>query len=246
MRSSLITIILSLIFALTAGCTDATTTPTTGTAEGLWNGNTSTSRTLTIAVLDDGTMYAFYSAVANPAVIAGVIQGNGTSNNGTFMASNVKDFGIGVTALEATVSANFGARQFFNGSINYQAGGTVSFNTSYNTAYDTTPAIVSFTGVYQGQVGSSVGAQPATITMASDGTFTGSEQSGCTFTGKATVRTRGNVLDQSITFGGSPCFFAGSTFQGVVYLDLLTRRLFAAAPNTSRTDAVIFFGTKII
>ena len=86
--------------------------------------------------------------------------------------------------------------------------------------------------------------QTANVTVATDGTFTGAEQSGCTFTGKVTPRTRGNVFDQSLTFGGAPCFFAGSTFQGIVYFDIPTRRLYMAAPNSPRTDAAIFLARR--
>ena len=64
--------------------------------------------------------------------------------------------------------------------------------------------------------------QTTTVTALADGTYTGNEQNGCTFTGKVTVRTHGNVFDQSITFGGAPCFVAGSTFQGIVYFDIPT------------------------
>jgi hypothetical protein len=226
------------------GCSDATTTPTTtSTAEGLWSGNTNTGRTLTAAVLDDGTYYFFYSIPANPLFIAGVIQGAGTSNNGGFNSTNTKDFGIGVAPQNATVSSTFSARQFFNGSINYTTGTTVNFTTSYNTAYDTTPSFTTVAGTYSGQAGSSGGSQPATVTVTADGTFIGTEQNGCQFTGKATARTRGNVFDATMTFGTAPCFFASSTFQGIAYFDIPNHRLFAAAPNSTRTDAAIFFST---
>ena len=182
----------------------------------------------------------------NPNQIAGVIQGTGASNNGSFTSPNTKDFGIGVAVQDATISADIAARQFLNGSIAYSGAGTVTFTSSYNTAYDTTPTVASLAGVYTGQAGSSGGVQAATVTAAADGTFTGIEQSGCTFTGTVTARTRGNIFDQSIAFGGAPCFFAGSTFQGIVYFDIPTRRLLAAAPNSLRTGAAIFFGTKIL
>jgi hypothetical protein len=243
--------LLGMAIALSAsGCGNQTPDQTpvliSNTAEGLWFGTTDTNRTLTAAVLDDGTYYFFYSVPANPNQIAGLIQGNSTSNNGRFTSSNTKDFGIGVTVLEATISGNAAARQFFNGSIAYSGAATVTFTSSYNTAYDTTPTIASLAGVYTGQAGSSGGIQTANVTVAADGTFTGTEQNGCTFTGKATARTRGNVFDQSITFGGPPCFFAGDTFHGIVYFDIPTRRLHTAAPNSFRTDAAIFFGTKTI
>ena len=148
--------------------------------------------------------------------------------------------------LDATISTNYAARQFLNGSITYSGASPVTFTSSYNTAYDTTPTVASLAGVYTGSAGSSGGVQTATVTVAADGTFTGAEQNGCTFTGKVTARTRGNIFDQSIIFGGAPCFFADSTFQGIVYFDIPTRRLYTAAPNSLRTDAAIFFGTKIL
>ena len=245
-------ILLGIALALNAsGCGSQTSDQTSAQPQqillrGLWAGTTNTNRTLTVAVLDDGTYYFFYSAAANPNQIAGVIQGTGTSNNGSFTSSNAKDFGIGIAVRDATISADIGARQFFNGSIAYSGADTVTFTSSYNTAYDTAPTVASLAGVYTGQAGSSGGVQTATVTAAADGTFTGIEQSGCTFTGTVTARTRGNVFDQSMTFGGAPCFFAGSTFQGIVYFDIPTRRLYAAAPNSPRTDAAIFFGTKIL
>jgi hypothetical protein len=247
MLRQLITL-LGIAIALSAsGCGDQTPVLTSAnTAEGLWFGTTNTNRTLTAAVLDDGTYYFFYSVSANPNQIAGVIQGTGASNNGSFASPNTKDFGIGVTVLDATISANYAARQFLNGSIPYSGAGTVTFTSSYNTAYDTTPTVASLAGVYTGQAGTSGDVQTTTVTALADGTYTGNEQNGCTFTGKVTVRTRGDIFDQNITFGGAPCFFAGSTFQGIAYFDIPSRRLYTAAPNSLRTDAAIFFGTKIL
>ena len=247
MLRQLLTVLVIAVALSASGCGDQTQPVTpASTAEGLWSGTTNTNRTLTDAVLDDGTYYFFYSAVANPAQIAGVIQGNGASNDGNFTSSNTKDFGIGVAALDATIDADYAARQFLDGSIIYSGAGTVTFTSSYSTAYDTTPTVASLAGVYTGQLGDSLGLQTANITVLSDGTFTGSEQNGCTFTGTATPRTKGNVFDQITTFGGAPCLLPGSTFQGILYFDIPTRRLYTAAPNSLRTDAAIFFGTKII
>lgn len=248
MLRQLITV-LGIVIALSASsCSDQTTDDVTSqnTAEGLWVGTINTNRTLTAAVLDNGTYYFFYSVVANPTQIAGVIQGTGTSNNGSFTSSDTKDFGIGVAVRDATISADYTARQFLNGTVTYTGTATTTFTSSYNTAYDTTPTVASLAGVYNGQLGSSGGAQTANMIVQPDGTFTGSDQNGCTFTGKATARTRGNVFDQSITFGGTACSFAGSTLLGILYFDIPTRRLSTAAPNSLRTDAAIFFGPKTL
>jgi hypothetical protein len=239
-------LLLGIAIALSASGCDVQPPESESTAEGLWSGTTNTNRTLTAAVLNDGTYYFFYSAAANPNQIAGVIQGIGTSNNGSFTSLNTKDFGIGVSLFDATISANYAARQFLNGSITYSGADTVTFTSSYNSAYDTAPTVASLAGVYTGQAGNSGGLQTANVIATADGTFTGTEQNGCTFTGKTTARTRGNVFDQNITFDGTLCFFSGSTFQGIAYFDISTRRLYMIAPNSLRTDAAIFSGTKIL
>lgn len=248
MLRQLITV-LGIAFALSAGgCGVQTPAEVTSknTAEGLWVGTINTNQTLTAAVLDDGAYYFFYSVVANPNQIAGVIQGTGTSNNGSFTSSNTKDFGIGVAVRNATISADYAARQFLNGTIPYSGAGTTTFTSSYNPAYDTTPTVASLAGVYNGQLGSSGGAQTANMLVQADGTFTGNEPNGCTFTGTVTARTRGNIFDQSITFSGTACSFAGSTLLGIMYFDIPTRRLYTAAPNSLRTDAAIFFGPRTL
>ncbi|HJT20141.1 MAG TPA: hypothetical protein VJ746_06705 [Nitrospira sp.] len=247
MKTHLAAMLVSLAISMIAGCTDVTTTPpaTGTTAEGQWNGTTNTGRQVIGAVLDDGSYSLFYSLPgASLLQIAGVIQGNGTSNNGSFTSTNAKDFGIAISpAQNAAVLANFSPRQSFTGTINYQVGGTVGFTTSYNTAYDTTPSFTAVAGTYQGIAGSTTGSQPATVNVFADGTFNAREQSGCLFSGTATPRTKGNVFDITITFGISPCTFAGLTFQGIAFFDIPTHRLFAVAPNGLRTDAAIFFST---
>ncbi len=235
------------LFLCLPGCEPLEETDqSSGSVEGLWTGSASTQRTLTTAVPDGSTYYVFYTVVGNPNQIAGVIQGAGTAENGTFSSANAKDFGIGSGVLEATLAATFGAKQSFNGSITYSTGGVFSFTHTYNSAYDTAPPLSSLAGVYQGQAGRSGGSETATVTVSSDGTYSGSQQDGCTFTGRITPRARGNVFDAVIAFGGAPCFFGADTLQGIWYLDIPTQRLYAAAINGARTDAVILFGVKIL
>ena len=213
-------------------------------AEGLYSGSMNTNRTVLAVVLDDGTYYFFYSVPANPNLIAGVIQGNGTSTNGTFTSVNTKDFNAeGFGVLDPTISASYAARQSLGGSLTYP-GTSVTFTSVFNPAYDLAPSLASLAGTYTGQAGSAGGVQPATVTITSTGGFTGVEADGCVITGTATPRVRGNLFDFSATFGAAPCEFIGTTFVGHAYLDVTTRRLYAAAPASNRTNAVIFSGTK--
>ncbi len=146
--------------------------------------------------------------------------------------------------LSATIAASYAARQSLNGSIMYPGANGATFTSTFDPAYDTTPSLASLAGTYTGQAGSSGGVQSATVTVASNGVFTGVEADGCTFTGTASPRVRGNIFDQSVTFGGAPYEFAGSTLVGIAYLDVPNRRLYGAAPVSNRTNAVIFSGTK--
>jgi hypothetical protein len=214
-------------------------------AEGLYSGSTNTNRTLTAVVLDDGTHYFFYSAPANPTLIAGVVQGNGTSNSGSFTSANARDFNIeGLGVLSATITASYAARQSLSGSITSPGASDTTFTSTFDPAYDTTPSLASLAGTYTGQAGSAGGVQSATVTVASNGVFTGVEADGCSFTGTASPRVRGNIFDQNVTFGGAPCEFSGSTLVGIAYLDVPNRQLYGAAPASDRTNAVIFSGTK--
>ena len=243
--------ILGIALALTVGgCggesnSNSAPATTSGSAEGLYSGSTNTNRTIVSVVLDDGTYYFFYSVPANPNLIAGVLQGNGTSNNGSFTSADARDFNIeGLGVLSATIAASYAARQSLSGSITYPGASGATFTSTFDPAYDTTPSLASLAGTYTGQAGSSGGVQSATVTVASNGVFTGVEADGCTFTGTASPRVRGNIFDQSVTFGGAPCEFAGSTLVGIAYLDVPNRRLYGAAPASNRTNAVIFSGTK--
>jgi len=237
--------VVSLLILHGCGEPEEATTPQASSAEGFWVGRTNTNRTLTGVVLDDGTYYLFYSVAGNPAQIAGVIQGTGTSDNGAFTSSNTRDFRIGASAQSATLSATYANRQFLNGTVTYAGGAIVTFTSSFNTAYNSNPTLAAVSGFYTGQAGSSGGVQAATVNVTADGAFAGAETNGCAFTGTATPRIRGNAFNQTIVFGALPCFFTGSTFQGIALFDLAALRLMTAAPNGTRTDAAIFSGLRI-
>ena len=245
--------ILGMAMALTVGGCGSegdsnpppTAAPPSSSAEGLYSGSTNTNRTVVNAVLDDGTYYFFFSVPANPAVLAGVVQGTGTSNNGSFTSGNARDFNLEAQGvLSATIAASYTARQALSGSITYPGASDTTFTSTYDPAYDTTPTLATLAGTYTGQAGSVGHEQAATVTVDANGVFTGVEDDGCSFTGTATPRVRGNIFDQSVTFGGAPCEFAGTTFLGIAYLDVPNRRLYGAAPASNRTNALMFSGTR--
>src|SRR5688572_14429387 len=92
--------VLSIVLAFTIsacgdGGDDNSSSPTASAgAEGLWNGTTNTGRAVSGIVLDDGIYWVLYSVVGNPNIVAGVVQGNSNSQNGSLTSSNTKDFNL--------------------------------------------------------------------------------------------------------------------------------------------------------
>lgn len=219
--------------------------PPPATAEGFWVGTTNTNRDVAGVVLDDGTYYFLYTGVGNPDVIGGVIQGTGVSSSGSFSSTDARDFNLeGLGVLAATISASYNARQTLNGTVTYANGDAVTFTSTFDADYDTTPSLAALAGTFTGQVAFSGGVEDANVTVSASGAISGAGASGCTVTGTAAPRSRGNVFNISLTFGGAPCFFANQTLSGIAHFDSAAKALFAAAPNATRTDGILFLGVK--
>lgn len=221
------------------------TTSTPSPAEGLWQGTTSTNRSVSGFVLDDGTYWFLYSVAGSPSIIAGAAQGNASASNGSFSSSNGKDFNLeGSGISDFTMAGTYTARTSLNGTMTYSPSGTVTFTNTYNPDYDLTPSLAAMAGNYAGAAATSAGVEPTAVAISGSGVITGSGQSGCLFTGIATPRARGNVYNISVTFGGGVCTLGTSTVSGIAHFDAATKILRSAALNSARTDGFIFVGAK--
>jgi hypothetical protein len=217
-------------------------------ATGLWKGQTNSNRTMTALVFANGSYYVFYSRNNDPSVIAGVIQGQGSITGNNFNSGNAKDFNLeGAGILDATVSSTVASQSSLNGSVSYAntSYGTTTFNSSYSKDFESSPSLSAVAGSYLGSVSSFAGTEVANVTISNSGAITGSGQtSGCSMTGTLTPRNDANAYNVTLTFGASPCLLANQTITGISYFDASAKRLYAAAPNATRTDGVLFVGTK--
>ena len=169
-------------------------------AEGLWNGTTTTGRTVTTLVLDDGTYWVVYSAAGNSAVLGGVAEGNSVSNNGQVSSSNGLDVnleGFGVNAF--TMSGTYTPNGSLNGTLQYPQT-SQGFTAAYDTDYDLTPSLATIAGDYSGVVDIGSGLESVLVTVTSDGHIGGMGASGCTFTGIASLHAHGNVYNPASNF----------------------------------------------
>lgn len=216
-------------------------------AEGLWSGTDSTSRSVTGMVLQDGTYWILYSIPHVAAVLGGVIQGSGSSLNGSFSSSDGVDFNVeGQGVNNATLSASYVTRQTLNGSVAYPAlNQAYTFTSAYDPAYEQTPAISAIAGTYSG-ISSVPGTNEVTsVVITSPGVIAGAGTGGCKFLGTVTPRARGNVYDLSIAFSGGACSSGTSKVTGIGYYDSVAKRFYAGALNQARTSGLLYLGIRL-
>lgn len=214
--------------------------PAATSAEGLWKGTTPTGRAVGALVLDDDSFWVLYTVIGNPSVVAGLVQGNGTSNQGSFTSSNTKDFNLeGAGILDATISGAYVQKKSLNGTITYQGGGTGSFTTTYDVDYELAPNATLVAGTYSVPTPDN---QTVTVTVSSAGAISGSSTNGCTYAGSFAPRAKGNVFNSTVT---GICSNSTDTFNGVAFYDAATQRLYSAGLNSTRTSGFIFIGTKL-
>ena len=216
-------------------------------AEGLWIGSTSTSRTLTGFVLEDGSYWLLYSLPHASSFIAGVVQGSGNSLNGSFSSADGVDFNLeGQGISNTTVSASYMVKQSFNGSVSYPSlNQAYTFTSSYNADYELNPSLSAVAGTYTGIASVAGSDELTTIAVSAPGIVVGTGlTSGCKFLGTARPRATGNLYDLSVAFGGGTCSSGTNAVAGIGYLDASAKRLYLAALNKSRSNGLIFVGIK--
>jgi hypothetical protein len=214
-------------------------------AEGLWNGTTDTGRSVAGLVLNDGTYWFLYSPVGNPNVLAGLVQGNGSSQTGSFTSSNTRDFNFeGPAILDAILAGSYVKKQSLSGTVTYVLGGQTTFTSTYDADYDLTPDVNLVVGTYTGSTPTDGGTEDVTVTVSAPDSITGSSITGCNFVGSFSPRSHGNVYDVSVTFAGGVCSNGTSTVNGVAFFDAATKTLYSAALNSTRTNGFVYVGTK--
>ncbi len=211
-------------------------------AEGRWTGTISTGRAVAGLVLEDGSYWLFYTAVGTPTVLAGLIQGIGTSHSGSFGSSNTRDFNLeGAGIRAATMTGSYVPNKSFQGTIAYVNGDTENFTSTYDADSELAPNVTQVAGIYAGL---RTDQHTITVTVDSVGTLSGHGSDGCTVAGTLSSLTQGNVFHTSLTFDDGSCRQGPVTLTGVAFYDIATQRLYIAALNKARTTSYLFLGAK--
>lgn len=221
------------------------------TAEGTYRGtitNSPSASAFSAIVLEDGQFWTAYgNSVGGGLVVSGLIQGQGTSSNGSFTSSTVKDFGA-VPALAGTLSATYVSGVSLSGTIT-AGGSTVGFNgTAVPAAEFNYNAPASLSSVVGNWNLSSTSGDAIALAVAANGTFTGTATGGCSVSGTVAPRPSGkNVFNIQFTNGPAPCELPGWSGGGIgLYTTLSngTHQLTVAVVDVSRTYGSVAFGTR--
>jgi len=220
---------------------------TLGLAQGAWSGTTTTGVSYESIILPNDKFYSVYGTMTGSSfLISGMMTGQGGSRDTSYSASLTDFFSTG-TVLPASLTASYVAGSSMNGTVSesdYQIVFSGRPVPSSTFPYDTPATVASIQGVWNGAL---LDGSAATVTINSDGTFTGSN-SGCTFAGSAVPDTSGkNFFNVTITFGGSPCVLPNqqATGIGVEYLlaDRKTHQLMVAA-SVGTSAGTAFVATR--
>jgi hypothetical protein len=237
--------------ALTACGGGGSSSTSAGTAEGVYKGtvsNSSTASAFNAVVLEDGQIWALYgNSIGGTLFVSGLIQGQGTTNNGSFSSSSVKDFGTN-PSVAGTLNASYVAGASLAGTFS-SASGNVSLAGTAVPAADfnyNTPALLS--DVLGNWTLISTSTNVISMNIAANGTYTGTDTGGCTLSGTITPRSSGkNIFNTTMSIGPAPCALPGWTGGGIgIYSTLTngTHQLILAAVDSSRAYGSASFGTR--
>ena len=216
--------------------------PTALSAEGRWTGISSTGRTVAGLVLEDGSYWLFYTERGNPQVLAGLVQGTGTSHASSFGSSNTRDFNLdGAGIRAATMRGSYVPNKSLLGTIAYFNRDTESFTSTSDADAESAPNLTQLAGTY---VGLRADNHTVTVTVDSAGTLSGHSTDGCTVAGTLSPRAKGNVFHTSMRLEGGACRHGTEALTGVTFYDATTNRLYSGALNNARTTSYLFLGTK--
>ena len=208
-----------------------------------------------LLLLEDGTYYTLAGTGTGSAfTVEGFIEGSGTetdsavdSTSTQFMSNNARDFSSQPPtpfSFSATTVINVGITGGFyaSGGVNVQLIGAPISTTlyDYNAAAQLSDVVGSWDFSAEGQV-------EVTLTISSNGTYSGTDVDGCSSSGTLTPRPSGkNVFNVTYLDGPAPCPEPGLSATGVAFVTTPAsgpRRLYLMGTTPNRSEGFAVFGT---
>ncbi|MFZ4479047.1 MAG: hypothetical protein ACOYNZ_04030 [Rhodoferax sp.] len=234
--------LLTAIAAMTAcgggGGGSNTTAPVNGTAEGFWNGTITGGYSASVAILENGETWGAYSSGNS---LVGAIYGQTSSSDASLSGSGSFFNFVRRQSGAGTYTGSVSPKS----TINFTTNGGDRFTGNYSATYDQPASLASLAGSYSGfSVTGTTSAQSTPIVISSTGAISGVAL-GCTATGTAKPRASGkNIFDVQLSFSGTCALGNGASTSGIAYYDVTTRQVGVITLNSSKTDGLIYLGTR--
>ncbi len=214
--------------------------PSVNTAEGLWQGSSSTGATVTVAILENGESWGG-ATVGNTLVSA--LAGNASGNGTSFSASGSEFYFTSNTVGTGSFTGTVTQKQRIEATSNN--GSTI--NLAYNPYYDQGVTAAEIAGNYtlSGRI-ARFSITNMSFTIGANGNFT-IVDGGCTTTGVATPRASGKAIVNVTATGVGNCALGnGVLLSGIAVLDKSTtpNTLSVIALNSGKTDGLVLLGRK--
>lgn len=218
-------------------------------AEGVYGGTASSGYTYETIILDDGEYWALYGMPNNLGnlVVYGLVQGNGSTTNGNFISTNLRDYYFDgeVAPGSFAITPTPGGGMI---GLMTTPGSTISLTASpltdslYN--YNQQAAISTINGAWLGNL---IDGSSASININTSGTLNG-VSNGCNFSGSISPFSSGkNGYNVNITFGSSPCIFPYQSMSGIAINSLIGnghQQLIIAGTNSTRSAGTVFIADR--
>jgi hypothetical protein len=227
-------------------CTPAAPPPSTAIPEGIWGGGTSTGLAVSTLVLENGQYFIVPTSTSGVGLVEGIM----TASAGNFTDPAAVVYPSSDVPVAATTTGSFTAKKSLSGTVAasqslsspFPQGTTgVTFNGDYNSLYDSPATIAEALGTWTGQTAGS--SASVSLSVAADGTFTGTNGS-CSFSGSVTPRSTGkHVLDGKVTFNSNSCLLSAGTSMGFEAV-VSGNQFVAAGVTTQRDHAFVVVATK--
>lgn len=214
---------------------------------GVYFGSTNQSQDV-IGLVDKNNKYWFLYSPPYSSGVTGLMTGNLAVSKDSIKATNGKDYFFGGASVDDnSLNATVNSEKGLNGTITYTPSNQVSFDIEYDQSVNESKASLStIAGTYYGESVLIQGMENANLTISSLGVVSGRGNSGCTFSGRITAEENAPYYNVNLVFGYSPCYLAGQEVNGIAYYDANDELLYAATETSSRTNAVLFLGSKSV
>jgi hypothetical protein len=227
----------------------ATATPPTvmAGAEGVYEGSLPGGLAHLSLVTDSHRMYSMIGATTGGVFgISRWLEGIGASNNGSFTATEVREYGVTPSMVVGTFAGTYVPATSLSGILTMGSTSTALTGTALTNmhyVYNTAAKLANITGAWTVQ---DLDGATVALTVAADGTFTGTAGA-CAIKGSLAPRASGkNLFLFSLVAGAAPCARPGEVTTGVA-IELTIgdkRQLIAAGSSATRVNGTAWVGVR--